>query len=69
MKTACPFYIVFQALKVVLIVPFVKICKIQPPDLFLLFLLTFTSADIISHKVLELHSMLSEEKIYVPNFP
>ena len=59
MKNTCPFYNVFQVLKVLLI----KICKIQPPDLyFLLFLLTFTSADIIFHKFLELHSTLSEKK-------
>ena len=37
---------------------------------FLLFLLTFTSsADIIFHKFLELHSALSEKKIFVTNFP
>ena len=36
----------------------IKICKIQPPDFFylLLFLLAFTSADIIFHKFLKLHS-------------
>ena len=36
---------------------------------FLLFLLAFTSADIIFHKFLELHSTLSEKKIFVANFP
>ena len=36
---------------------------------FLLFLLAFTSADIIFHKVLELHPTLSEKKIFVTNFP
>ena len=36
---------------------------------FLLFLLTFTSADIIFHKFLELHSTLSEKKNFVTNFP
>ena len=34
----------------------------------LLFLLAFTSADIIFHKFLELHSTLSEKKIFVTNF-
>ena len=33
----------------------------------LLFLLAFTSADIIFHKFLELHSTLSEKKIFVTN--
>ena len=37
MKNTCPFYIVFQVLKVRLI----KVCKIQPPDL--LFLVVFIS--------------------------
>ena len=59
------FYIVFQVLKVLLI----KICKIQSLDLLFLFLLAFTSADIIFHKFLELHSKLSEKKIFVTNFP
>ena len=36
---------------------------------FLLFLLTFTSTDIIFHKFLEIHSALSEKKILVTNFP
>ena len=36
---------------------------------FLLFLLAFTLADIIFHKFLELHSTLSENKIFVANFP
>ena len=35
---------------------------------FLLFLLAFTSADIIFHKFLELHST-SDKKIFVTNFP
>ena len=34
-----------------------------------LFLLVFTSADIIFHKFSELHSTLSEKKIFVSNFP
>ena len=68
MKTTCPFYIfVFQVLKVLLI----KICKIQPLDLLFLvvFILAFTSADIVFHNFLELHSILSEKKIFVTNFP
>ena len=36
---------------------------------FLLFLLAFTSADIIFHKFLELHSTLSENNVFVTNFP
>ena len=42
-----------------------KICKTEPPDLFLLlFLLAFTSANITFHKFLELYStLLSEKKI------
>ena len=63
MKNSCPFYLIFQVLKVLLI----KICKIEPPDLFflLLFLLAFTSADIIFRKYLELHSTLLSEKKYL----
>ena len=34
---------------------------------FLLFLLAFTSADIIFHKFSELHSTLSEKKIFITN--
>ena len=44
---------------------------LQPPEQiihFLLFLLAFTSADIIFHKFLELHSILSEKNISVTNF-
>ena len=58
------FYIVFQVLKVLLI----KICKIQSLDLLFLFLLAFTSADIIFHKFLELHSTLSEKKFSLQIF-
>ena len=65
-KNACPFYIIFQVLKVLLI----KCCKNSHQIFyFLLFLLAFTSADIIFHKVLELHPTLSEKKIFVTNFP
>ena len=35
---------------------------------FLLFLLAFTSADLIFHKFLELHSTLPEKEIFVTNF-
>ena len=69
MQHTWPFYIVaiFKVLKVLLI----KTCKIQPPDLLLLVLLAFASptTDIIFHKFLELHSKLSEKKIFVINFP
>ena len=55
---------VFQVLKVRLI----KMCKIEPPDLFLFLLLAFTSVDIIFHKFLELHSVMSVKKIFATNF-
>ena len=50
------FYIVFQVLKVLLM----KICKILP--LYLLFL-DVSSADIIFHKFLALHSTLTGKKV------
>ena len=61
------FYIVFQILKALLI----KLFKIQSLDLLFLmsFLLAITSADIIFHKFLELHSTLSEKKNFITNFP
>ena len=34
-----------------------------------MFLLAFTSADIIFHNILELHSTLTDKKIFVTNFP
>ena len=47
----------------------IKICMISHQIFyFLLFLLAFTSADIIFHKFLELHST-SDKKIFVTNFP
>ena len=68
----CPFYIVFQVLKVLLI----KLCKIQPPNL--LFLVVFISFYISRYhfpeiryhflQILELHSTLSEKKISITNF-
>ena len=36
---------------------------------FICFVLHFTPADIIFHRFLELHSTLSEKKIFVTNFP
>ena len=50
--------------------PFNKRTKDRATKIFylLLFLLAFTSADIIFHKFLELHSTLSEKKIFVTNF-
>ena len=64
-KNTFPFYIVFQVLKVFLI----KRSKNSHQIFFcLLFLLAFTSADIIFHKFLELHSTLSEKSIFVTNF-
>ena len=66
MKNTCPFYIVFQVLKILLI----KNSKVQPPGLlFLLFLLAFTLGDIIFHKFLELHSVLSKKRIFLTKFP
>ena len=62
MTNTCPFDIVLQVLKVHL----VKICKISNQILyFLLFLLAFTSAGIIFHKLLQLHSILSVKRIFV----
>ena len=59
----------FQVLKLLL----VKIFKMQPPDfLFLVVFISFntsSSADIIFHNVLELHSTLIEKKIFDMNFP
>ena len=52
-------YTVFYVLEVFL----TKIC------FYLLFLLAFTSANIIFHKFLKLHSALSEKNIFVTNFP
>ena len=67
MKNSCPFYIIFQVLKVLLI----KICMIEPPDL--LFSIAFISFYIsryhFFHKFLELHSTLSEKSIFIMNFP
>ena len=59
--TTCLFYIIFQVFKVLL----TKICKIF---YLFLFLLAFTSADIIVHKFLGLHSKLSEKKDFRDKF-
>ena len=47
-----------------------KICKIRSHQIFyfLLFLLAFTSADIIFHTFLELYSTLSAKMIFGTNF-
>ena len=67
MKSICPFYIVFEVSKVLLI----KICKIQLADLFISCCFYYVLPQQISffHKFLELHSILSEKKIFVTNFP
>ena len=63
MKKTCPFYIVFQVLKVLLI----KICKIQLTD-FLLFVV-FISFYISRYHFPQTFSTLSEEKkIFITNF-
>ena len=54
-KKYITFYIVFQVLKVLLI----KVCKIQPPYLLVL---DASSADIIFHKFLTLHSTLTRKR-------
>ena len=58
-----PFYILVEVLKILLI----KVYKIQPPVLiFLMFYNSFyTSADIIFDNLLELHSTLLSEKIFL----
>ena len=59
----------FQVLGVL----YIKVCKIEPLDLyFLLFPLAFISADhhiTIFHKFLKLHSALSEKKDFHQEFP
>ena len=67
MKNACPFmfYIVFQVLEVL----FMKICKIKPPYLlFLVVFISFSLADIISHKFLGLHPTSEKKKDFCHNF-
>ena len=63
MKNSCPFYIVFQVLKVL----FINISKIKTLDL--LILVAFISFYIRRYQSLELYSTLSEKKISVTNFP
>ena len=66
MRKAYSFYIIFQVLKVLLI----KIWKIQQPDLlFLVVFISFHISIIIFQTFLELHSTLSEKKIFITNFP
>ena len=47
----------------------IKICKMSHQSLIFSFILVFTSADIIFHKFLELHSTLSARKIFIMNLP
>ena len=70
MKNTCPFYILFQVLKVLLKTEPEKFVR-QSHQVFylLLFLLAFTSADIIFHKCLELFSIKKKKKIFFTNFP
>ena len=65
MKDTCPFYIVFQAFKVLLI----KLLRYRHYTFyFLLLLLDFKSTDIIFDKFLELHSTLFEKKDFSHRF-
>ena len=63
MNTMHPFYISVQVLKVLLI----KFYQIQPPVLiFLMFYISFyTSVDMIFDNLLEFHSTLLSEKIFL----
>ena len=66
MKNTCPFYIVFQVLKVCLI----KVCKIQPPDL--LFLVVFISFYISRYhfsQIFKTSLNIIWKKVSVTNFP
>ena len=67
MKNTCP-CIIFQVLKV-LLYENLQVRYSHQIFCFLLLLLAFTSSDIIFHTFLELHSTLSEKKIFVTNFP
>ena len=65
LKNTCPFYIVFQFFKVLLI----NLLRYRYYHFyFLLFLLSFTSTDIILDKFLEIHSTLSEKKDFCHRF-
>ena len=66
MKNTLPFYIVFQVLKVT---SYKNLYLGYSYWIFYFFCFTlaFTSADIICHRFLELHSTLSEKKIFVIN--
>ena len=62
MKNTCPFYIVFQVSSYLL----KKFLRHYHQIIYsLLFLLAFTSPDIIFHKFLKLNVALSEKKIFV----
>ena len=65
MITAHPFYIILQALKVLLI----KISKILAPVLLFIALHQQISLYTYIHNFLEFHSTLSEKKISATNFP
>ena len=68
MKNTCPFYNVFQVLKVLLI----KICKIQPPDFYFLLLVVFISFCINRYhfsKIFRTSFNIIWKKIFVTNFP
>ena len=60
-KNKCSFYTAFQVLEVLLR----KICRIHPLIFYFLFLLAFTSADIIFHKFLKLHSAWGHSQLIV----
>ena len=65
MKNTCPFYIVFQVLKMRLI----KICKKEPPDLLFLvaFIISFYCSRYRFSQFLELHSVFSIKMFFVTN--
>ena len=67
MKNTCP-CIVFHVLKV-LLYENLQVRHSRKIICFMLFLLAFTSADIVFHTFLELQSTLSEKKIFVMNSP
>ena len=67
-KNTCPFYTVFQVLNV--LIKIYEISAATSSFVSYCFTLVFTfRANIIFHKFLELHSALSEKKIFVTNFP
>ena len=68
MKNTHHFYIAFQVLKVTSYKN-LNLRYSHQIFYFFCFILAFTSAGIIFHRLLELHSILSERKIFVINFP